>query len=233
MAGSGFARTVFVTGTDTGVGKTLAACALLHRARTEGLLARGYKPVASGSVMTPRGMRNADALALLQAAGEPVDCVDSVYADVNPYCFEPPIAPHLAACEIGLSIDPARLDAGHALRARDADFVVVEGAGGWRVPLCREFGFGDWVATRRWPVVLVVGMRLGCINHALLSAEAISRRCRLLGWVANRLPPVMSRVEGNIDTLRRLMPAPCIGEFTVDATPSQAAVALDWVQLQG
>lgn len=222
-----------MTGTDTGVGKTLAACALLHRARAEGLYARGYKPVASGSVMTPRGMRNADALALLQAAGEPVDCADSVYASVNPYCFEPPIAPHLAAREIGLSIDPARLDAGHASRARHADFVVVEGAGGWQVPLCREFGFGDWVAARRWPVILVVGMRLGCINHALLSAEVISRRCRLLGWVANCLPPVMSRVEENIDTLRRLMPAPCIGEFVIDATPSQAATALDWVQLQG
>lgn len=182
--------------------------------------------------MTPQGMRNDDALALLKAAGEPTDCGDSEYAGINPYCFEPPIAPHLAAREIGRSIDPARLDAGHALRARDADFVVVEGAGGWRVPLSRDFGFGDWVARQRWPVVLVVGMRLGCINHALLSAEVISRQCRMLGWIANRLPPAMSRVEENIDTLRALMPVPCVGEFKIDATPSQAAAALEWAQLR-
>lgn len=232
MAVAGPTSTVFVTGTDTGVGKTLAACALLHRARAEGLRAHGYKPVASGSVMTPRGWRNDDALALLAAAGEQVDCDDSVYADINPYCFEPPIAPHLAAREAGRNIDRDRLDAGHALRARSADFVVVEGAGGWRVPLGDGFGFGDWVAAQRWPVLLVVGMRLGCINHALLSAEAISRQCRLLGWIANRLPPAMSRIEDNIDSLRRLMPVPCIGEFAVDATPSQAAAALEWGQLQ-
>jgi len=233
MAVGGAASTIFVTGTDTGTGKTLAACALLHRARAEGLCARGYKPVASGSTMTPRGLRNADALALLAAAGEPVECDASVYAGINPYCFEPPIAPHLAAREAGVNIDPNKLDAGHALRATDADWVVVEGAGGWRVPLMENFGFCDWVVSQRWPVVLVVGLRLGCINHALLSAEVIARQCRLLGWIANRLPPPMSRVEENIDTLRALMPVPCVAEFGVNATVPQAAAALNWVRIRG
>ncbi len=225
--------TVFVTATDTGVGKTLTACALLQRARAEGLRARGYKPVASGSIMTPRGLRNDDALALLAAAGESVDCDDGTYAGINPYCFEPPIAPHLAAREAGQKIDVVRLDAVHAARADQADLVVVEGAGGWRVPLGEGFDFGDWVAGHDSPVLLVVGMRLGCINHALLSAQAITRDCRLLGWITNRLPPLMSRVEENIDTLRALMPVPCLGEFEADTTVQQAAQALNWAQLQG
>lgn len=231
-------ETLFVTGTDTGVGKTLAASALIRRMRTEGLNARGYKPVASGAEMTPHGLRNEDALALLEAEGVAAGCPQTVYARTNPYCFVPPIAPHIAALEAGQRIDRARLDAGHAALAADADCVVVEGAGGWHVPLNdaadgKAFSFSDWVAAHDWPVVLVVGLRLGCINHALLSAESVSRRCRLLGWIANRLPPEMPRVEENISILKRLMPVPCIGEFAAGASLDQAAQALHWPLIHG
>lgn len=224
--------TVFVTATDTSAGKTFAACALLRRARAEGLRALGCKPVASGSEPTPRGLRNDDALALMEAAGEATDCDDASYARVNPYCFEPPIAPHLAAQSAGRPIDRATLDAVVDARATVADWLVVEGAGGWRVPLADRFSFSDWVTARRWPVLLVVGMRLGCINHALLSAEAIAREGLLLGWIANRLPPEMPYAAENLATLRASMPAPCLGEFAAGDAPQDAAAALDWPQLR-
>ena len=226
------AQTLFVTATDTGAGKTFAGCALLRRARSEGFRALGYKPVASGSEMTPRGLRNEDAMALMAAAGETTDCDDATYARVNPYCFVPPIAPHLAAQAADRPIDPAVMDAGAAARAVDADLLVVEGAGGWRVPLAGDYAFSDWVSARRWPVLLVVGMRLGCINHALLSAEAIARDGLLLGWIANRVPPEMSQIAGNLATLRALMPAPCLGEFAPMQSSQGAAEAIDWPALQ-
>lgn len=205
--------TLFITGTDTGVGKTRVACALLRRAQRAGLRAAGLKPVASGADRTPDGLRNEDALALLAASTPGLS-----YADVNPLCFEPPIAPHLAARAAGQSIDLARLDEAHAHLARQHDLVIVEGAGGWQVPLADAATFADWVGGRGWPVVLVVGMRLGCINHALLSAESIGRRTGLAGWVANRLPPSMLARDENETDLRGLLPAPCWGILDEGAT---------------
>jgi len=215
--------TVFITGTDTGVGKTRVAAALLHRIQAEGRSAAGFKPLASGAVPTPQGLRNDDALAL-QAASTP----GLQYAEVNPYCFEPAIAPHLAAREAGIEIDLATLDAAHRQLAQRHDWVVVEGAGGWLVPLNARSSFADWVEQQGWPVILVVAMRLGCINHALLSAEAIQRRTRLLGWIANVLPPVQERLQDNIDTLRALVPAPLLGIVPAGAAAAEIAALLDW-----
>ncbi|MFT4045556.1 MAG: dethiobiotin synthase [Solimonas sp.] len=200
------ARTLFVTGTDTGVGKTRAAAALLHVARAHGHDAVGYKPVAAGCASTPDGWRNDDAEQLLAASGAGVG-----YADVNPLALPAAIAPHLAARDLGLTIDPAALDAGHARLAAAHARIVVEGAGGWRVPLNDRLDFADWVAGHRWPVVLVVGLRLGCLNHALLTAESVARRTTLAGWIANRLPPAQARWQDNLDALQRRLPAPCLG----------------------
>jgi dethiobiotin synthetase len=215
--------TLFVTGTDTGVGKTRIAQALLHRIQAEGRSAAGFKPVASGATSSAEGLRNDDALTL-QAASTP----GLQYAEVNPYCFEPAIAPHLAAGEAGIDVELATLDAAHRNLAQAHDWVVVEGAGGWLVPLNRETRFADWVGTRGWPVILVVGMRLGCINHALLSAEAIRRRTHLLGWIANTLPPAQDRLLENIETLRQELAAPLLATVPEGATAAKIAALLDW-----
>ena len=204
--------TLFITGTDTGVGKTRVACALLHRARRAGLRAAGFKPVASGAERTREGLRNEDALAL-QAASAP----GLTYESINPLCFEPPMAPHLAARAADQRIDLALLDEAFDRLARQHDLVIVEGAGGWQVPLDGPVTFADWVSRRGWPVALVVGLRLGCINHALLSAESIARRTRLAGWIANRLPPRMLALDENETDLRGLLAAPCWGALEEDA----------------
>lgn len=197
------ARTLFVTGTDTGVGKTLISAALIRGLRAAGFRAVGYKPVASGCVVTPEGLRNDDAMALWRA-GEPGWC----YEDINPYAFVDPIAPHIAAADAGVAVDTAILNAGHARLAEACDWVIVEGAGGWQVPLNESEDFADWVAAAAWPVLLVVGMRLGCVNHALLSAHAIAARTVLAGWIANVLPPVQPRLRDNLSCLQERMPAP-------------------------
>lgn len=215
------ALTVFVTGTDTAVGKTHVACTLLAAARDAGIAACGYKPVASGCQRSAEGLRNEDALALQQAAA-----TSEPYARINPYAFEPAIAPHIAAAQAGVALSTERLDAAHAELAARYELVVVEGAGGWQVPLGETQTFADWVGARGWPVLLVVGMRLGCISHALLSAESIARRTRLAGWVANRLPPPQLAPAENLATLRRLLPAPLLGELCAGATEPATAAAL-------
>jgi len=202
-------RGVFVTGTDTGVGKTTVAVGLLRILAGAGLRAVGMKPVASGSVQTDAGLRNADAMAL-QAAST----LSRPYAQVNPYVFAPPIAPHLAAAEAGVRIELSRImDAFHALSA-DADVVVVEGVGGWQVPLCDRVGIPDLAAALALPVILVVGLRLGCLNHALLSTRAIhADGLALAGWVANEIDPDLKRRPGNLATLRDAIPAPLLGDI--------------------
>ena len=194
----------FITGTDTEIGKTHVACGLLRLLADSGLQVAGFKPVATGCEVSEDGLRNADALALRQAG-----TVDVSYDIVNPCAFAPPIAPHLAAREAGDAIRPDRImPAFAALKAR-ADAVVVEGAGGWRVPLGEDWDMADLAAMLDLPVILVVGMRLGCINHALLSADAIGSR--LCGWVANAVQPEMAALTGNLQTLQARMPAPCLG----------------------
>lgn len=172
-----------VTGTDTGVGKTLVAAGLLRAARRAGLGAAGYKPVASGSRQTPQGLRNDDAETLLAESAPGLS-----YDAVNPVTLEPPWAPHIAAARLGRPIDMATLDAAlDALVARHA-LVVLEGAGGWHVPLSEGEDFAAWMTRRRVPTVMVVGLRLGAINHALLTAGALRHSGCWHGWIANFLP---------------------------------------------
>ena len=162
-------RAYFVTGTDTGVGKTLVTAALLRLLRERGLRVRGLKPVASGAASTPQGLRNDDALALQAESSPPVD-----YDTVNPYCFAPAIAPHLAAAEQDVPIALAALTAWYQRSSAQCDAVLVEGAGGWRVPLHPAGFLSDLPEALELPVLLVVGLRLGCLNHARLTCEAIA-----------------------------------------------------------
>lgn len=216
------ARTLFVTATDTGAGKTLAACALLHALRAQGLRACGFKPVAAGGIETPEGLRNDDALALQEAGG-----TSEPYELINPCLLREPAAPHLAAEMEGRRIRRADLDVAHRELASRYEIVVAEGAGGWQVPLDEVWTLGSWVAEREWPVILVVGMRLGCLNHALLSVESITRRAKLAGWIANVLPPQMPLLEGNIETLRKRIAAPLLGIIPAGADAAAAGQALD------
>lgn len=216
------AKFLFVTGTDTGVGKTRVACAFIHAARARGIRVAGFKPIAAGCELVDGEWRNEDALALQQASSSPLP-----YAAVNPVALPEPIAPHLAAERAATPIEVQRLNAAADLLAKTHQLVVVEGAGGWSVPLDDEQTMGDWIAQRRWPVVLVVGMRLGCLNHALLSAESIVRHNPLAGWVANVLPPAMPELAANIETLTRRMPAPLLGWVGEGVSAEQAAATLD------
>lgn len=210
----------FLTGTDTEVGKTHIACALLHRARSAGHVAVGLKPVAAGTDATGA---NDDVVRIRAASSRQLP--DAV---VNPYCFAPAIAPHIAAADAGVVIDFARIAATVDTARTAADFVVVEGAGGFCVPFGVDRNAADLARQLALPVVLVVGMRLGCINHALLSAEAIAARgLRLAGWVANRLAPGMQRFAENLATLEQLLPAPCLGVVPWGTSPADAAACLD------
>jgi dethiobiotin synthetase len=198
---------VFVTGTDTGIGKTRVSTALVRAHRACGRRAIGMKPVASGCRETPDGLRNEDAEALI-AASDPAP----PYALCNPYALAPPIAPHIAArdAHVEIALDP--IVNAYRMLAGMADRVVVEGVGGWSVPLSDALLQADLVRALELPVVLVVGLRLGCINHALLSARAIAADgCPLIGWIANRIDPEMVRVDANLDTLRARIDAPLLG----------------------
>ena len=198
---------VYVTGTDTGIGKTLASCALLHALRGHGLRVAGMKPVASGCERIDGEWKNADALAL-QHAGEP----GIAYADINPFALEHPLAPELAARDAGIEVSLPPILAAHARLAAQADALIVEGVGGWAAPLSASLMQADLVRALRVPVLLVVGLRLGCINHALLSARAIAADgVHLAGWIASHVDPEMERVDDNIAMLRARMPAPCWG----------------------
>ncbi|MGJ7548455.1 dethiobiotin synthase [Pseudomonas alloputida] len=198
----------FIAGTDTDVGKTTIAAGLLHAARLQGLSTLGAKPVASGCTMTPKGLRNSDAQALIDESS-----LKLTYKEVNPFAFEPAIAPHVAAREAGVALEvPVLAKAMRHVLDQGADFTLVEGAGGWRVPLSDRANLSDLAIALKLPVILVVGVRLGCINHALLSAEAIARDgLQLAGWVANIIDPRTSRLEENLASLAERLPAPCLG----------------------
>ena len=208
----------FVTGTDTGVGKTVIACALLAGFAAQGLRAVGMKPVAAGLERIDGELRHADVEAL-RAAGN----VDAPRELVNPYCFPEPIAPHIGAARAGARIDADRMTrAFEGLRAV-ADVVIVEGVGGFRVPLGAGYDTAALAARLALPVVLVVGMRLGCLNHALLTSEAIAARgLTLAGWVANHIDPEMAAAEENVRTLRDELKAPLLARI-----PYCAAIELD------
>ena len=214
-------QTFFITGTDTGVGKTLVACALIHAFKARGLRVAGMKPVASGSEPTAQGLRNHDALALQQAADVVAD-----YATLNPYCFEPAIAPHLAARQAGVTIALATLRQTYQALAAQAEVVIVEGAGGWRVPLEPTGYLSDLPEAEGMAVILVVGLRLGCINHAVLSAEVINAGpCRLAGWVGNLIEPGFAPLQDNLQTLQERLAAPCLGVLPHVASPDASVLS--------
>ncbi len=217
----------FIAGTDTGIGKTHASCTLLHALRAAGQVACGMKPVASGCMETADGLRNEDALALLAAGSAPLP-----YARVNPVALRDPLPPHLAAAHDGVTIALPPLRAAFDALCAEHDAVVVEGVGGWRVPLAPGLFASDIAKAWQLPVILVVGLRLGCLSHALLTAEAIvADGCPLLGWVGNRIDPSMDAPDENIATLRDLLPAPCLGILPHGVAPAQAASSLDLTAL--
>lgn len=216
---------VFVAGTDTGIGKTWSSCVLLSALRARGLRAVGMKPIASGCRMTTMGLRNDDAEALIAAS-----TTRPAYADCNPFAFAAPIAPHLAAAMDDGEITLEPIQTAYAQLAAGADRIVVEGVGGWAVPLSDTFMQADLVRALDLPVVLVVGVRLGCLNHALLSTRAIEADgCRLAGWIANRIDPEMAFAAANIDALCARITAPLLGvlNHAPDGGSAQFAHALD------
>lgn len=216
-------RGIFVTGTDTGVGKSWISTGLMAALQQHGLTVLGMKPVASGCDRTPAGLRNEDALLLQGQGSHPVD-----YDLLNPYTFAPPIAPHVAAAQAGVHIDLTPIETNYKILAAQADVVVVEGAGGWLVPLNDHDTMADLAARLGLEVVLVVGLRLGCINHALLSVESIVRRgVPLAGWVANTLEPTMPVLADNLATLRARIEAPLLGVVPHLAHRDATAIAAE------
>lgn len=215
------AQGLLITGTDTGCGKTEISLALMQLYQARGECVLGMKPVASGAERTADGLRNADALRL-QAQGSRA----LPYGQVNPYAFAPPIAPHLAAQQAGVVVELQRIQAGYAALAGQSDRVIVEGVGGWRVPLNAHESVSDLALRLGLPVVLVVGLRLGCINHALLSVESIQASgAELAGWVANQVERDMRCLDENVEALRRRIDAPCLGVVPFMVPPSVEAVA--------
>jgi dethiobiotin synthetase len=219
---------VFVTGTDTDCGKTEVGLGVMVALKRRGLRVLGMKPIASGCERTADGLRNEDALRLQAEGSLEVD-----YDLVNPYCFEPPIAPHIAAGRAGLEIELEVIrDRAHKLAAQ-ADFLVVEGVGGWRVPLGPALSVSDLPLSLGLPVVLVVGLKLGCINHSLLTAESVrATGNRLIGWIANQMEPNMRARDENLATLAALLGVPCLGVVPWQTSPDPRRVA-DILTLNG
>lgn len=223
-------RGYFIVGTDTGVGKTLVACALLHAFARAGHRAVGMKPVAAGAARRADGLLVNDDVAQLLAASNVACALDLV----NPYCFEPAIAPHIAAARAGVQIDLARVATACTALAAKADTVIVEGVGGFCVPLSRDADAADLAYRLGLPLILVVGVRLGCLNHAILTAQAIrARGLNLAGWIANHIDPAMPAAAENIAALAERLAAPLVGELAFMAAPDprRFAAALDLSQL--
>lgn len=208
-------RPLVVVGTDTGVGKTVISCGLLKYWQQQGYQAQGIKPIASGCELMQDGWRNEDALLLQKASSQQWS-----YEQVNPFAFPSAIAPHLAAEEVGMSVSVQQLK--QYFDSLQQNFKpenpaysrwLIEGAGGWYVPINQQESLADWLAMQSWPVVLVVGLRLGCLNHSLLTQQAILRSgAKLVGWVANQCQPEpMAKQQQNIEYLNQHLQAPCWG----------------------
>ena len=216
----------FITGTDTDIGKTEIALGLVELLKRQGKRVSAMKPIAAGCRNTTAGLRNEDAERLAESAS-----VESDYAELNPYAFEPAIAPHIAAQEQDIRIDIEYLMERFERLAAAGDVIVVEGAGGWHVPLNDFQTLADLASRMALPVVLVVGIKLGCLNHALLTVEAIQARgLHLAGWVANQIDPEAQRQEENIATLKARIEAPLLGRVPHLAHPAPEAIA-DHLQL--
>ncbi len=210
-------KSFFVAGTDTDVGKTLISASLLKLATDKGLSTAAIKPVAAGCGQTHNGLRNSDALMLQKNMSANLD-----YEQLNPIALEEPIAPHIAAAKVGryLKVQPL-VDSCQSILDLDHQLTVIEGAGGWRVPLNPHETLADVVKALSIPVVLVVGLRLGCLSHALLTVEAIANDGLILaGWVANQLDETMPVVDENLATLAHRIDAPCLGHIPFLHKPS-------------
>lgn len=213
----------YVTGTDTGIGKTIASTALLHALRARGQRAVGMKPVASGCTREADGWRNEDALALQDASAP-----RPAYDDLNPYALPLPLAPELAAADAGVQLELAPIAAAFARLRAQADVVVVEGVGGWAAPLSATLDQADLARALRLPVVLVVGLRLGCLNHARLSAAAIAADgLQCIGWIGNEIDPAMERIDDNMAMLRARLPMPCWGRLPYRPQPQAEQLAAE------
>ena len=214
-------RSLYVTGTDTGVGKTVASAALLHRLRSAGRSAVGMKPVASGCERTAEGWRNDDALRL-QAASDP----RPAYDDINPYALEMATAPQLAARAMGVGVELAPLLDAHARLTAQCEVVVVEGVGGWAAPLGDGFDQCELPRALALPVVLVVGLRLGCLSHARLTARAIAADgLEFIGWIGSSVDPDFAERDDYVELLRDALPAPCLGVLPHAVSPDPRAMA--------
>jgi dethiobiotin synthetase len=211
----------FITGTDTGVGKTLVACALLHAFVRAGQRVVGMKPVAAGGQLSPEGLLNDDVVQL--RAGGNVACELEL---VNPYCFEAAIAPHIAAAQAGVTIDLSTIKGAYARLAAQSDKVIVEGAGGFCVPLNRTENTADLAQQLQLPVIVVVGLRLGCLNHALLTAHSIrARGLTFAGWIANHIDPAMPAADANVAALKERLAAPLLAVIAYAHPPDPHHVA--------
>lgn len=214
----------FITGTDTEIGKTFACCTLLRAAQAAGWRCAGYKPVAAGCELTNAGWRNSDALALQANSNVPLH-----YQQVNPLPLQAATSPHIASQIQQQPIELAQLTAGLRALEQQADWIQVEGAGGWFTPLSDTVTFADWVCEQRLPVILVVGMKLGCINHAMLTARAIiATGLTLAGWIANDIQPSGDYHQQYLATLRQQLNAPLLGEipYTPQGLPPASCLSL-------
>ncbi|MBS0586685.1 MAG: dethiobiotin synthase [Proteobacteria bacterium] len=216
----------FVTGTDTGAGKTTISCALLRAFAAQGKKVVGMKPVVAGS----ENGRWHDVEQLIAASN-----INAAREHINPYAFDPPVSPHIAAQQAGIGIDLSVIQRAYQALSNQADVVIVEGAGGFLVPLNAQQTGADLARALNLPVILVVGMRLGCLNHALLSAQAIlAAGLPLAGWVANGIDPQMLMLEENIATLEQRLDGPLLGvvPFDLGVSAPESTVFLDVVSLE-
>ena len=223
-------RGVFVTGTDTGIGKTRCACALVHSLRARGLRVAPMKPVAAGAVAHDGAWANEDSLALYAAAGPDAPTLDKI----TPVLFRDPVAPHIAAAREGRALSLPALREAHARLAAGRDFTVVEGVGGFLVPLAPSFDARDLAVALGLPVVLVVGLRLGCLSHALLTVDAVAAAgLPLAGWIANEIDAVMAARDENVAALVERIPAPLLARFphAPRAEPAAMAALIDMAPL--
>jgi dethiobiotin synthetase len=213
----------FITATDTGVGKTFVTCALLHSLREQGIEAIGMKPIAAGAQITPDGPRNEDIEALREASGIPLTS-----EALNCYLLAEAIAPHIAAANEDIDIDIDFIRQRFDQLAELADVVLVEGVGGFIVPLGDTIDSADLAADLDLPVIMVVGMRLGCLNHALLTQAAIiARGLTLAGWVANQIDPDIAELDANVEALEERIRAPLLGVIEWQKRPDPTTVPLD------
>ncbi|PJE79830.1 ATP-dependent dethiobiotin synthetase BioD 1 [invertebrate metagenome] len=216
-------NTFFVTGTDTDAGKTVASCGLLEAARLAGLSTLALKPVSAGCYVTPEGLRNQDAVELMAAMSS-----EAGYEQVNPVAVEPAIAPHIAIAMLNLDATTEQLHGKcrQTIESVNADFTLIEGAGGWLAPLNRYEMISDLAKSLNIPVIMVVNMKLGCLNHATLTARTIAQDGLVLkGWIANTAEVEMEAYQENLATLKQTLSAPCIGEIPWMPACNPTAVA--------